>query len=268
MKFKKVYTIITMATIVAFSALLMFKSNLEPVKVNAEKSKSISYPHQPSVSEKNTRHKQDYLAKIEKEKVEKKATENAQKEAEKQKATEDAQKAAEQQKASEAEESNSAQSSTNATQSSTVQDVQDVQENVNSTTTDNNAVAVNNTPTSTINNEDHSSGFNFGSYHFPLGEPFVGSGQVPATAYVYPWVSKSNWYLLEQGGAAGQVVKSVVTMGTAITVNGRTYHVTDLQSGLERTTDATNYMWEHIDQHAIGFQTCDDANHLTLYFAD
>lgn len=270
MKFKKVYTGIVVATIVAFSTLLLVKTNLESVKVNAESSKSISYPQQLSVSGKNKQHQQDYLnhlAQIEKEKAEKvqeqkqAAEKKAEEDAQKEKA-EQAQKLVEQQKASESEAANSTQTNTNATQASTVQEKAS-----STTTTNNNSVEINNTPASTTNNEDHSSGFNFGGYHFPLAG-FSGSGQVPATQYVYRWSSRSNWYLLEQGGSAGQVVKSSVGMGTAITVDGKTYHVTDIQSGLDRTTAATSYMWSHIDQHAIGFQTCDDATHLTLYFAD
>lgn len=111
------------------------------------------------------------------------------------------------------------------------------------------------------------SGFNFGGHHYPIAG-FSGTGQVPATNYVYQWASDSRWFLIEQGGAAGQVIKSLVGMGTAITVNGRTYHVTDLVGGIPNNGTAYNYYQSHIGQHAIGFQTCDSVGVLTLYFAD
>jgi len=77
--------------------------------------------------------------------------------------------------------------------------------------------------------------------------------------------------LIEQGGNAGQVIKANVGMGSEVTVNVRTYHVTDMVSGLSNVgnnRDAGAYYTAHINQHAIGFQTCDSYGVLTLWFAD
>ena len=124
------------------------------------------------------------------------------------------------------------------------------------------------TPSSTVpTTVADTSGFNFGSYHFPLAG-FAGTGQVPANNFVYQWASDSRWFLIEQGGNAGHVIKANVGMGSAVTVNGRTYHVTDMVSGLSNSGAAYNYYATHINQHAIGFQTCDYVGVLTLWFAD
>ena len=111
------------------------------------------------------------------------------------------------------------------------------------------------------------SGFNFAGRHFPIAG-FAGTGQVPADNNVYQWASDSRWFLIEQGGAAGQIIKANIHMGSAVTVNGRTYHVTDLVGGISNNGTAGRYYQEHIGQHAIGFQTCDYVGVLTLYFAD
>lgn len=124
------------------------------------------------------------------------------------------------------------------------------------------------TASSTVTNAvSDTSGFNFGSYHFPIAG-FAGTGQVPANNFVYQWASDSRWFLIEQGGNAGHVIKANVGMGSAVTVNGRTYHVTDMVRGISNTGAAYNYYASHIDQHAIGFQTCDSVGVLTLWFAD
>lgn len=124
------------------------------------------------------------------------------------------------------------------------------------------------TASSTVTNAvADTSGFNFGSYHFPIAG-FAGTGQVPANNFVYQWASDSRWFLIEQGGSAGHVIKANVGMGSAVTVNGRTYHVTDMVSGLSNSGAAYNYYATHINQHAIGFQTCDYVGVLTLWFAD
>ena len=114
------------------------------------------------------------------------------------------------------------------------------------------------------------SGFNFAGYHFPIAS-FAGTGQVPADNKVYQWASDSRWFLIEQCGMAGHVIKANVGMGSAVTVNGRTYHVTDMVSGLgnvDGNAEAGSYYTSHIGQHAIGFQTCDSVGVLTLWFAD
>lgn len=114
------------------------------------------------------------------------------------------------------------------------------------------------------------SGFNFAGYHFPIAS-FAGTGQVPADNKVYQWASDSRWFLIEQTGMAGHVIKANVGMGSAVTVNGRTYHVTDMVSGLgnvDGNAEAGAYYASHINQHAIGFQTCDSVGVLTLWFAD
>lgn len=124
----------------------------------------------------------------------------------------------------------------------------------------------NNTQSSQAASTD-TSGFNFAGHHFPIAG-FSGTGQVPADNNVYQWASDSRWFLIEQGGAAGQIIKANINMGSAVTVNGRTYHVTDLVGGISNNGTAGRYYQEHIGQHAIGFQTCDYVGVLTLYFAD
>lgn len=124
------------------------------------------------------------------------------------------------------------------------------------------------TPSSTVpTTVADTSGFNFGGYHFPIAG-FAGTGQVPADNYVYQWASDSRWFLIEQGGNAGHVIKANVGMGSAVTVNGRTYHVTDMVHGISNSGAAYYYYADHIGQHAIGFQTCDSVGVLTLWFAD
>lgn len=139
-------------------------------------------------------------------------------------------------------------------------------ESASSTTTQAQTTTQNNTQQSQVASTD-TSGFNFAGYHFPIAS-FSGTGQVPATHYVYQWTSDSRWFLIEQGGDAGHVIKANVHMGTAVTVNGRTYHVTDLVGGIPNDGTAGAYYQSHIGQHAIGFQTCDYVGVLTLYFAD
>lgn len=124
--------------------------------------------------------------------------------------------------------------------------------------------AASSTVTNTVSD---TSGFNFGNYHFPIAG-FSGTGQVPANNFVYQWASDSRWFLIEQGGSAGHVIKANVGMGSAVTVNGRTYHVTDMVRGISNSGAAYNYYATHIGQHAIGFQTCDSVGVLTLWFAD
>lgn len=110
------------------------------------------------------------------------------------------------------------------------------------------------------------SGFNMLGQHFPIGS-FAGTGHVPADNMVYRWASDSRWFLIEQAGQAGQIVQGV-GMGAPITVDGHTYHVTDIQHGIANNGDAGRYYQAHINQHAIGFQTCDSVGVLTLWFAD
>lgn len=261
---KSIRSIIFLSILVIFGGANYIHHNVQTEKEQAivvKNSKSIVYPHSLSVQEKNQVHNQNYLDFLKNQEEQAKKAEEEQKAAgEKQKQSEKQQKQVdEQQKESD---SNAQQAQTNNGSTNVVQK-ETTPANNNAENSSSAAQSSASTPVVT----DHSSGFNFGGYHFPIAG-FSGSGQVPATQYVYRWTSKSNWYLLEQGGAAGQVVKSSVGIGTAITVDGKTYHVTDIQPGLERTTAATTYMWSHIDQHAIGFQTCDDQTHLTLYFAD
>lgn len=110
------------------------------------------------------------------------------------------------------------------------------------------------------------SGFNMLGQHFPIGS-FAGIGHVPADGMVYRWASDSRWFLIEQAGQAGQIVQGV-GMGAPITVDGHTYHVTDIQHGLANNGVAGAYYASHINQHAIGFQTCDSYGVLSLWFAD
>lgn len=122
------------------------------------------------------------------------------------------------------------------------------------------------TPTSAPEPAPDTSGFNMLGQHFPIGS-FAGTGHVPADNMVYRWASDSRWFLIEQAGQAGQIVQGV-GMGAPITVDGHTYHVTDIQHGIPNNGDAGRYYLAHINQHAIGFQTCDTYGILSLWFAD
>lgn len=173
------------------------------------------------------------------------------------------------QKASEAAEASAkqqAEESAKVAQSSS-QAVSAQSNNVSKVETSNSAPSNNNNTQSSQVASTDTSGFNFAGHHFPIAG-FSGTGQVPADNNVYQWASDSRWFLIEQGGAAGHIIKSYIHMGTAVTVNGRTYHVTDLVGGIRNDGTATGYYQQHIGQHAIGFQTCDSPGVLTLYFAD
>lgn len=181
-----------------------------------------------------------------------------------QKAAEEAQATAKQQ-AEESAKAAQASSQAASTQTNNVSKVEpsNPAPSNNANATNSNA---NNTQPSQVASTD-TSGFNFAGHHFPIAS-FAGTGQVPANNYVYQWASDSRWFLIEQGGAAGHIIKSYIHMGTPVTVNGRTYHVTDLVGGIRNDGTASAYYQQHIGQHAIGFQTCDSPGVLTLYFAD
>ena len=84
------------------------------------------------------------------------------------------------------------------------------------------------TQTSTVQSTD-TSGFNFLGHHFPVQPLSIGAREhVPATEFVYQWTTDPRWYVIEQGGSAGQFSQAV-GIGTAITINNHTYHVTDVQ---------------------------------------
>lgn len=144
------------------------------------------------------------------------------------------------------------------------------QQSVTTTTSANEQITpqLNEKDTEPVNTDK--SGFNFGNYHFPIA-PFSGNGQVPADNNVYQWTSDSRWFLIEQGGNAGHVIKANVGIGTTVTINNITYHVTDMKSGLINTpnnSQAYDYYKTHINQHGVGFQTCDSVGVLTEWFAD
>ena len=114
-------------------------------------------------------------------------------------------------------------------------------------------------------------GFNFNGYHYDIAS-FSGSGLVPQwTPYIYQWTSKPNHYLVEMMSDAGSAIRSL-GMGGVVVLNGQSYVVTNMMSGLENDLYASDLVFESSSSMTI--QTCDPAigrngqNLLTLWFLD
>ena len=112
------------------------------------------------------------------------------------------------------------------------------------------------------------SGFNVNGHHFDIGS-FSGTGLVP-TDKVYQWSSLRGWYLIDINSVAARYTSSL-GVGSPVTVNGRTYHVTHVfynQPNNGATLDTVKSM---LGSNAIGWQTCNSERHLSnlnLWFAN
>lgn len=98
-------------------------------------------------------------------------------------------------------------------------------------------------------------GFNFNGYHFGLGS-FSGSGVVPADSLVYQWADFPRHYLFERAGAAGMPVWEL-GIGSQVVVNGRTYTVYNMASGVSRDAGLGFLESGYRDAGAISWQTCE-----------
>lgn len=114
-------------------------------------------------------------------------------------------------------------------------------------------------------------GFNFNGYHYDIAS-FSGSGYVPQwTPYIYQWTSKPNHYLVEMMSDAGSAIRSL-GMGGVVVLNGQSYVVTNMMSGLENDIYTADLVFD--SSSSITIQTCDPAigsnglNLLTLWFLD
>lgn len=113
------------------------------------------------------------------------------------------------------------------------------------------------------------SGFNFNGHHYPIAW-FSGSGYVPAYGNIYRWSEMPNHYLIERAGMAGGTIREL-GVGSKITIDGQTYTVFKVLSGVANDENAFNLLTSQ--GAAITFQSCDatyGANglaNLTIWFA-
>lgn len=113
------------------------------------------------------------------------------------------------------------------------------------------------------------SGFNFNGHHYPIAW-FSGSGYVPADGNIYRWSEMPNHYLIERAGMAGGTIREL-GIGSKITIDGQTYTVFKVLSGVANDENAFNLLTSQ--DAAITFQSCDatyGANglaNLTIWFA-
>ena len=113
------------------------------------------------------------------------------------------------------------------------------------------------------------SGFNFNGHHYPIAW-FSGSGYVPADGNIYRWSEMPNHYLIERAGMAGGTIREL-GVGSKITIDGQTYTVFKVLSGIANDENAFNLLTSQ--GAAITFQSCDatyGANglaNLTIWFA-
>lgn len=113
------------------------------------------------------------------------------------------------------------------------------------------------------------SGFNFNGHHYPIAW-FSGSGYVPADGNVYRWSEMPNHYLIERAGMAGGTIREL-GVGSKITIDGQTYTVFKVLSGVANDENAFNLLTSQ--GAAVTFQSCDatyganDLANLTIWFA-
>ncbi|WP_179395911.1 hypothetical protein [Lacticaseibacillus absianus] len=114
-------------------------------------------------------------------------------------------------------------------------------------------------------------GFNLAGRHYPI-RPFAGIGRVPGDGYVYEWTALPGHYLIEYTGAAHAAL-AFVERGSAITVDGHTYHVTKILDRVPNDEAAIDTLTTaRAALGGISFQTCvpqgdSRESPLTLYFA-
>lgn len=112
------------------------------------------------------------------------------------------------------------------------------------------------------------SGFNVNGHHFDIGS-FSGTGLVP-TDKVYQWSSFSGWYLIDINSVAARYTSSL-GVGSPVTVNGRTYHVTRVLYNQPNNGATLSTVKSMLGSNAIGWQTCNSERYLSnlnLWFAN
>lgn len=112
------------------------------------------------------------------------------------------------------------------------------------------------------------SGFNVNGHHFDIGS-FSGTGLVPADK-VYQWSSLRGWYLIDINSVAASYTSSL-GVGSPVTVNGRTYHVTHVLYNRPNNSDTFGTVESMLGSNAIGWQTCTShsrMSNLNLWFAN
>lgn len=112
------------------------------------------------------------------------------------------------------------------------------------------------------------SGFNVNGHHFDIGS-FSGTGLVPSDK-VYQWTSLGHWYLIDINSVAAGYAGSL-SVGSAVTVNGRTYHVTHVLYNQPNNSATLGTVRSMLGSNAIGWQICNSEGHmsnLNLWFAD
>lgn len=102
---------------------------------------------------------------------------------------------------------------------------------------------------------ERTDGFNFKGHHFSLAN-FSGSGFVPQeTNNVYRWTDLPTHYLVEKVSPAGRVIRQV-GVGDTVVVDGQSYTVTHIESGIPNDSEAGRKLFKH--DAAITIQTCDN----------
>ena len=112
------------------------------------------------------------------------------------------------------------------------------------------------------------SGFNVNGHHFDIGS-FSGTGLVP-TDKVYQWSSLSGWYLIDINSVAARYTSSL-GVGSPVTVNGHTYHVTQVLYNQPNNGATLSTVKSMLGSNAIGWQTCNSERYLSnlnLWFAN
>lgn len=111
-------------------------------------------------------------------------------------------------------------------------------------------------------------GFNVNGHHFDIGS-FSGTGLVPSDK-VYQWSSLGGWYLIDINSVAAGYAGSL-GVGSAVTVNGHTYHVTHVLYNQPNNSTTLGTVQSMLGSNAIGWQICNSEGHmsnLNLWFAN
>lgn len=115
-----------------------------------------------------------------------------------------------------------------------------------------------------------STGIVIAGNHFGLAS-FSGTGHVPANSLVYAWTALANHYLVEYAGTAHASLMQV-GIGSAITVNGHTYHIRQIMYNMTNDTASLNTLQAtKAKLGGISLQTCATPTNgakLNFYFAN
>lgn len=143
-----------------------------------------------------------------------------------------------------------------------------IQTNINNVDTNKSNTAVTTSKSTTTNQTD---GFNFKGHNFSIAN-FSGTGYVPKeTNNVYRWTNRPSHYLIERISPAGRVIRQV-NIGDTIVINGESYKVHTVKSGVPNDDNAYNVLTSV--PASISFQTCDTTKgpngefNLTIWWAN